>query len=758
MPCFYCGKRVSIVRQLTDADFCSDEHRQKYHDLTRTALGRLVESNEQVTAPPRGKGKSHTAPVEEPQAVPEKHPAYLHRPLQPVIVLPSPLVEPDPAEAEFAPLPVGALPGDGDPHSEIWQPEFEAEPFLPDGGEELPQFDSFQYPPPAPFAILTPPDPAPGNPALSIAHVPAEIRPSALSPPARREQIRKHDFPEGGFDYYSPPVPAAKRPSQTVLNASGRATVRPSAMPAFDVPPVRGPELSATPAALAVPRTHVQGFATPAPPQHRSGVRSVATSGRAEFKLNPARARWGLGTTRANREPDAADFRALGTPPPTNRAHLPIGNGAVAFTIPEIQRPQGIATLETTAAPRLRDQSPRTAVNAAPAPTAAPRSETAPIRTGAVQPPPLPAPAVKFAIAGGGVLAGFDPASPRNVPLRPGTAAYVEFLAKLTSLRAQTEPLAGTCKLPDGSALASSGRALAGAARPVLPGSDGIPPQHPKLPEPRSIGVAPSLSGTGSRKLESRAHNVAASSQTAGWEAMRREGPPGFKSMASSFAVATGTAFGGGGFQSEGTPPLAGMSPTVKAVAVDIPAPAVIRPESTKFTVSLRSETVCKLHITWMEDDRTKVKTARLIPLFRAIRRPARLPVFGRAGIGKAGMPAPVFVPFDYQEDHDDYGTGNMVGGAGPCPVRMIMPESKHVGIAGKLGSADLIAPAATVADHIPRTSGFDYRILPLAPHLPDGWVDTIPADFESVAAARGQSWVPLAGAIKSASRFFKFT
>ncbi len=51
MPCFYCGKRVSRVRQINDADFCSDEHRERFHALTRSAFNRLLESPERTAAP-----------------------------------------------------------------------------------------------------------------------------------------------------------------------------------------------------------------------------------------------------------------------------------------------------------------------------------------------------------------------------------------------------------------------------------------------------------------------------------------------------------------------------------------------------------------------------------------------------------------------------------------------------------------------------------------------------------------------------------
>jgi hypothetical protein len=50
MPCFYCGKKVSLVRQITDGDFCSDEHRKRYHDLTRLALDRLMGGEEQAVS------------------------------------------------------------------------------------------------------------------------------------------------------------------------------------------------------------------------------------------------------------------------------------------------------------------------------------------------------------------------------------------------------------------------------------------------------------------------------------------------------------------------------------------------------------------------------------------------------------------------------------------------------------------------------------------------------------------------------------
>ncbi|MGE5647124.1 MAG: hypothetical protein ACM336_15185 [Acidobacteriota bacterium] len=74
MPCFYCGKRVSLVRQMSDADFCSDEHRKRYHALTRLAFKRLLENEPQPAKPevrppaPRAKKRPAHQPAPAPAA------------------------------------------------------------------------------------------------------------------------------------------------------------------------------------------------------------------------------------------------------------------------------------------------------------------------------------------------------------------------------------------------------------------------------------------------------------------------------------------------------------------------------------------------------------------------------------------------------------------------------------------------------------------------------------------------------------------
>ena len=42
MNCLYCGNELSLLRELTDGEFCSREHRLRYKRLTKLALDRLI--------------------------------------------------------------------------------------------------------------------------------------------------------------------------------------------------------------------------------------------------------------------------------------------------------------------------------------------------------------------------------------------------------------------------------------------------------------------------------------------------------------------------------------------------------------------------------------------------------------------------------------------------------------------------------------------------------------------------------------------
>jgi hypothetical protein len=54
MQCLYCGQPLGLLKELTDGEFCSSQHRLRYKKLTRLALSRLQEAApwKQVCRPP----------------------------------------------------------------------------------------------------------------------------------------------------------------------------------------------------------------------------------------------------------------------------------------------------------------------------------------------------------------------------------------------------------------------------------------------------------------------------------------------------------------------------------------------------------------------------------------------------------------------------------------------------------------------------------------------------------------------------------
>lgn len=845
MPCFYCGKRVSIVRQLTDADFCSDEHREKYHELTRMALNRLVESSEQAATPPRRQSKGYAAAVQEPpparierpepappvQPEPQARPLRSRRPGPVVVVPPAPPPRPDPAIAEFAAIPIAEF------SPESW-PRFA-------GGEEISRFEieigrlnlktqDSALRPADMIPVMPPAQPERGTvlPAPPAAFDPAPVLPTlgrlvGPQPNAIRQSLREAragseaDIPESGFAN-RPPAPPSDRPRQVAWSRLDRAAPPPVAMPRLGTPPLAArlaasertaapkpasPQ-AARPAAIKVPLppgavrsgTPVlpkPGTAAPAAgrlPMASSAVLATRTaalqfeptaSGWSAYAIEPARALGALGPTGASRGLAGGGPHIPGMPAPAAPPHTLARPEEAAFAIPEPCRPQtpvqfhgrvpdtqppaavqpspakgttpapiagaavlperevGIPALEfqISAAPSLKPQGRGApAAAGAPVPAAATRTEAAPFPIHTAQPRPQ-AMARSLAIPEAGFLPAADGASPRNVPLRPGEVSYTQFAGEKPSLPAHTQPRAPSGELAGAGAIPLAGRARPGAVRPSLPDTLVPASRAAKLPEPLSMAAPRFLPSAGGRELAVRPLTGKAPRQSAGWQAMPREGAaPGFDLLVSRFAAAAGAAITGGGLQQEHAPRTSAK--TARPAA----APAVEMP------VSIQA-----LAMRLLEDSRTTVKVIRLAPMFRAAR-PARLPVFGRARIGKAGMPAAVFVPLESLEDQDDYSTMRMAPGAGPPPIRIFIPESKRpAGGAGKLATADLIVSEPAPAAGTARASAFGHRIPLVRPYLPDGWVDTVPADFDRVAAAGGQNRDSLVGAFKSASRFFRF-
>ncbi len=67
MHCLYCGNELGFLQELTNGEFCSREHRQRYRKLTKTALERLINSE-----------SCDALPESEPEAKP--NPCVLIRP------------------------------------------------------------------------------------------------------------------------------------------------------------------------------------------------------------------------------------------------------------------------------------------------------------------------------------------------------------------------------------------------------------------------------------------------------------------------------------------------------------------------------------------------------------------------------------------------------------------------------------------------------------------------------------------------------
>src|SRR5688500_195539 len=51
MRCIHCGKRLAVLRKLTDGEFCSSAHRKQFQlEQEQLALARLLETQERLQA------------------------------------------------------------------------------------------------------------------------------------------------------------------------------------------------------------------------------------------------------------------------------------------------------------------------------------------------------------------------------------------------------------------------------------------------------------------------------------------------------------------------------------------------------------------------------------------------------------------------------------------------------------------------------------------------------------------------------------
>ncbi|HBY63179.1 MAG TPA: hypothetical protein DEH78_25435 [Solibacterales bacterium] len=57
MQCLYCGKRIAILRKLTQGEFCSDAHKRRYHqEQEQLGLARLIEAQQRLATDPPSPG------------------------------------------------------------------------------------------------------------------------------------------------------------------------------------------------------------------------------------------------------------------------------------------------------------------------------------------------------------------------------------------------------------------------------------------------------------------------------------------------------------------------------------------------------------------------------------------------------------------------------------------------------------------------------------------------------------------------------
>ena len=129
MRCLYCGKELALLKRLTgNGEFCSDQHKQNYHDeYNRLALSRLLQAQTKTEEGRAKSGKSAAVPAE------AASPANKRGPTLPVpVAQKAELVAT--AMASFLPEPMAVQEG---PHPEAISP---SAPFCWSSGPMLPVF------------------------------------------------------------------------------------------------------------------------------------------------------------------------------------------------------------------------------------------------------------------------------------------------------------------------------------------------------------------------------------------------------------------------------------------------------------------------------------------------------------------------------------------------------------------------------------------------------------------------------------------
>ena len=355
-----------------------------------------------------------------------------------------------------------------------------------------------------------------------------------------------------------------------------------------------------------------------------------------------------------------------------------------------------------------------------------------------------------------GILGGLLFHAPRQVAAEFKPAAAASYpLAQ--PRHAQSEAIPGCQTLDQSPPWAGTGRTQLGTLQVSAPALVGMVPRSAELSGPMPVALPVHLMGSGSERVPPPTRAGAPSMAAAGWQAFEGDcTAQHFQSIESRPTSVQWPTPAGGWFQTEAQrPPFAGAFPIAPPSGAGFPCPAALWPRSARFIEALRPTHLSAIGAPpKREDTRTARQSVHLEPVFRPVRRPARLPVFSRA-TRKADMPSGVFVYVEAHEDFEDYGTMGIAPRYEAPLLEPLIPATEYTPhIRGELEWARPSYSAAPTLDLPAGPAGASgVQVTPPTPLLRDE-VDPIPLEFDAE-AAKGQG---LMGALKNASKFFKFT
>jgi hypothetical protein len=393
--------------------------------------------------------------------------------------------------------------------------------------------------------------------------------------------------------------------------------------------------------------------------------------------------------------------------------------------------------------------------------TGSARRVAAPIQlTDGIYPPDARLSAVYARVLAGAEIlgaAGFPDARKAVASYQPVRSA--EF--PLTEpVNAQSHAIAPCHTLGQSAPSSVAGRAQKGRLKVSAPGLVGFLPQPAELLGSRAVDVTVSLMAAGSERMAPRTHAGAPAPEQAGWQALEQEcTSTHFWSVESRPTTVEWPTPAANYFQATPKPPAFSVRFRVAPPSgAEFPCPEAIWPESSGFTQALRSTPLSVLSApAFRQDPQTARKKVRLEPVTRQVRRPGRLPVF-HAQEWRAIMPSGAFVYFEAHEDFDDYGTmGVSPSYEAPLLDPLIPTIELRLHFGGDVDCPYFMDPIGLEHNLAASAAGaFEFEITPARPVLQAG-VDPIPEEFDPrlAEAAKNQG---LVGALKTASRFFKFT